>query len=491
MTEKKTYVVLGAGLTGLGTAERLADAGHEVHLLERRDRVGGHARSFNDDGFIFDVGPHYFFLNVREDLSDYAREMVKGKFDEIDFRISAFFKGREIAWPPSPTSIFKLPPRSVVHYFRKMMKSEYPTEEDFRGFTTSLYGPAMYDAFFGPYIQKKLPVVNGPDLHKDWWILARRTIDNDLDFGQDKYLKEIRGQASRPKGPPPLKKRVLKGLDMIYRTYLNMTSKVLPQVLYPHGGIGMIAEGIKENFEKKGGHLVTNSGKTELSRGADGKINRVEWGSGAVDNPDHVIWTGSIHELADLLQFERAKVDYMSIALVYVATNKPIQRAKHLYTYYASEDLVFNRLYFPTRANPKLAPEGCDSVCAEFSPQTGMDIGPKGELEKKVIDGLVKLKYIKPEDVLWTKIRVARDSYPVYSLDYMERLGALWSRLKEVPNLSSVGRTGQYYYNNMALSLCLSHDLSRRLLGKTSYWDEKLAEAQKAKEAAALAAQSS
>ncbi len=483
---RKRFVVIGAGLCGLSTAERLVDAGHDVTLLERRDRVGGLARSFDDDGFIFDVGPHYFFLNVRADVSDYARRMVKGPFDELDFRISAHFKNREIAWPPNFASLFKLPPRAVIHYFKKMVRNQHPTDVDFKGFTTFLYGDSMYDTFFGPYIRKKLPVVSGPDLHRDWWILARRTIDNELDVGQDRYFKKLGGHTRQVSaGPPPLKKRLMKAGDMVYRTFLNMTSKNLPQVLYPEGGIGMIAEGIGEEYVRKGGTLVTNSGGTKLTRGDDGRITRVEWGDGAIDDPDFVVWTGSIHELADALGFERANVDYMSIALVYVTSKVPLKNAHYFYTYYAEPDLVFNRLYFPTRANKKLAPPGMDSVCAEFSPQRGLEIGDRSELEKKVVDGLVKLKHLRAEDVHSVKIRVARDSYPVYPIDYLERLKVLWDQLATVGNLSSVGRTGQFYYNNMALTICLGLDLSRRLLGRPTYWEERVAEVERNAAAAA------
>ena len=259
-TPSGPIVIVGAGMAGLGAGLTLRRAGHEVVILERLPVVGGLARTIAFDEHIFDVGPHYFFLNVREDVSDYARKMVKGPFEELDFRISAHFKKKEIAWPPNPASIFKLPPRAVLHYFRKMVKAQYPTELDFQGFTTFLYGESMYDVFFGPYIRKKLPVVTGPDLHRDWWILARRTITNELDLGQDRYFKKIGGHTRAVQGPPPLKKRVLKAIDMVYRTYLNMTSKSLPQVLYPEGGIGMIGEGIAERLVENGGNLITNCG---------------------------------------------------------------------------------------------------------------------------------------------------------------------------------------------------------------------------------------
>lgn len=478
MTDERPVVVVGAGLCGLATAERLADAGKRVVLLERRDRVGGLARSFHDDGFVFDLGPHYFFLNVREDVSDYARSMVKGPYEEIDFRISAHFKGREIAWPPSFGSLFKLPPRAVLHYFRRMVRQQHPTEIDFQGFTTFLYGQAMYETFFGPYIRKKLPTVEGPDLHRDWWILARRNIDNQLDFGQDEYLRTVRGGGGARK-PPSIRRKLLKALDLAYRTWLNMRSRNLPKVLYPEGGIGMIAEGIAEAFLAKGGRLVTNSGATDLERDEEGRIWRVSWTGGQVEDPEFVVWTGSIHELADRLGFPRADVDYLSIALVYVTSRRPLRGARYFYTYYAEPDLVFNRLYFPTRANPKLAPPGMDSVCAEVSPARGLDIGDRRELEERVVDGLVRLGLLDREDVLSVKVRVARDSYPVYPLDYLERLERLWRRLRTVPNLAAVGRTGQFYYNNMALTICLGLDLSRRLLGRPTYWEERIAQAKR------------
>lgn len=477
MTERQSYVIIGAGLCGLTTAERLVNAGHDVTVLEKLNGVAGLARSFDDDGFIFDVGPHYFFLNVREDVSDYARKCVKGPFAELDFRISTHFKGREIAWPPSPTSLFKLPIRSGIHYFRKMVRHEHPRSFDYRGFTTELYGDSMYQAFFGPYIEKKLPTIKGGELHRDWWILARRTITNEIDLGQDRFLKKVVGP-NAPKGPPPLSKKILKGADMAVKMLLNMTSRNMPRVLYPDGGIGKIGEGIAEKFVAQGGKLVLNCGGAKLVRepGPEGRIKRVEWGGdqpGSIENPDHVVWTGTIHELADQLEFERAKVDYLSIALVYVTTKKPLRGAKYFYTYYSEPDLIFNRLYFPTRACAKLAPPGKDSVCAEVSPPGGLDSIDREQLEKQVIDGLVKLGHLDREDVLSVKVRVARDSYPIYPLDYLDRLKVLWDRLRTVPNLSAVGRTGQFYYNNMALTICLGMDLSRKLLGRPTFWEEK------------------
>lgn len=49
-------LVVGAGLTGLAAARRLADAGREVHVVESSDDVGGRVRTDAVDGFLLDRG---------------------------------------------------------------------------------------------------------------------------------------------------------------------------------------------------------------------------------------------------------------------------------------------------------------------------------------------------------------------------------------------------------------------------------------------------
>ncbi len=49
--------VIGSGFGGLSAAVRLAAAGHEVDVFEKRDRIGGRAYQYEQDGFRFDGGP--------------------------------------------------------------------------------------------------------------------------------------------------------------------------------------------------------------------------------------------------------------------------------------------------------------------------------------------------------------------------------------------------------------------------------------------------
>lgn len=50
-------VIVGAGFGGLALAIRLQAAGMQVTVLEKRDRIGGRAYQLSDRGYVFDTGP--------------------------------------------------------------------------------------------------------------------------------------------------------------------------------------------------------------------------------------------------------------------------------------------------------------------------------------------------------------------------------------------------------------------------------------------------
>ena len=58
----KKVIVIGAGFAGLSAATKLAAQGCEVTLLEKHTVPGGRARKFETDGFVFDMGPSWYWM---------------------------------------------------------------------------------------------------------------------------------------------------------------------------------------------------------------------------------------------------------------------------------------------------------------------------------------------------------------------------------------------------------------------------------------------
>jgi len=56
-------VIIGAGIGGLATANLLAQDGHDVHVYEKNDQLGGRTGQFKKDGFTFDTGPSWYLMS--------------------------------------------------------------------------------------------------------------------------------------------------------------------------------------------------------------------------------------------------------------------------------------------------------------------------------------------------------------------------------------------------------------------------------------------
>ncbi|MGB1315136.1 MAG: phytoene desaturase family protein [Chitinophagales bacterium] len=58
----KNISIIGSGFSSLSTACYLAQAGFEVNVYEKNAQLGGRARQYSKDGFLFDMGPTWYWM---------------------------------------------------------------------------------------------------------------------------------------------------------------------------------------------------------------------------------------------------------------------------------------------------------------------------------------------------------------------------------------------------------------------------------------------
>lgn len=58
----KKITIIGSGISSLSAAAFLSKAGNQVTILEKNSTIGGRARQFEKDGFVFDMGPSWYWM---------------------------------------------------------------------------------------------------------------------------------------------------------------------------------------------------------------------------------------------------------------------------------------------------------------------------------------------------------------------------------------------------------------------------------------------
>ena len=60
--KNKKIIIIGAGFSSLSASCYLAKLGYEVTILEKNNHVGGRAQQLKKDGFVFDMGPTFYWM---------------------------------------------------------------------------------------------------------------------------------------------------------------------------------------------------------------------------------------------------------------------------------------------------------------------------------------------------------------------------------------------------------------------------------------------
>ena len=149
------YVVIGAGVSGLGFANwiRERDATARVLVIEREEEPGGYCRTVIRDGFVWDYSGHFFHFKHPE-IEAWLRARMPGqRIETITKQSSIRYAGLDIDFP-FQKNIHQLPKAELVECLYDLFFR--PTGEA-TSFLDMLYrklGRGITEKFLRPYNEK-------------------------------------------------------------------------------------------------------------------------------------------------------------------------------------------------------------------------------------------------------------------------------------------------------------------------------------------------
>ena len=280
-------IVIGAGFGGLALAIRLQSAGIETTLVEARDRPGGRAYVYEDDGFTFDAGPtvitdpaclEELFTLSGHRLADFATLVPISPFYQLRWEDGATFDyvndqaelERQIAAHN---------PKDVEGYRRFLKYSEALFEEGY-----VKLGAA-------PFLDFRAMVRVAPQLMRlqSWRTLYAKVAG----FIEDEHLRQAFSFHTLLVGGNPFATSSIYGLIHALERRGG--------VWFPLGGTGALIEAMARLFETLGGTLRLSSPVAEILTEGD-RATGVRLKSGETVAADAVASNGDVvHTYAALL----------------------------------------------------------------------------------------------------------------------------------------------------------------------------------------------
>lgn len=237
----RTAAVIGAGFGGLALAIRLQSAGVQTTLFESRDKPGGRAYVWHDEGFTFDAGPtvitdpsaleELFALSGRR-LSDYAELLPVSPFYRLCWEDGAAFDYANDQ-AALDAQIAARNPADVEGYRR------------FLAYSRAVFQEGYLKLGAVPFLHFRSMVQAGPQLARlGAW---RSVYDSVSGFIQDEHLRQAFSFHSLLVGGSPF------ATSSVYALIHALEREW--GVWFPRGGTGALVQALVRLFEDLGGRL--------------------------------------------------------------------------------------------------------------------------------------------------------------------------------------------------------------------------------------------
>lgn len=365
--------VIGSGFGGLAAAIRLQAMGFETTCFEARDKPGGRAYVYQDDGFTFDAGPtvitaphciEELFELAGRSMDDYVELMPVNPMYRLQWSDGASFdyssnEGELIK------QIEKLSPQDVKGYRR------------FADYSKRVFHKGYEELGAVPFLKFSDMVRVAPQLAR---LRADRSVYSAVSrFIKDEHLRQAFSFHPLLVGGNPYE------TSAIY-TLIHWIEREWG-VFFPRGGTGALVGGLVKLFEELGGELRTETpvqsiDVVEQNRQTKHLVTteeRCETFDLVVSNADvHHTYSKLYGRVAAAKKTSRRleKMEWsMSLFVMYFGTNRKYSDLAHHTILFGPRfkgllDDIFKGsklpddfslyLHAPTVTDPSLAPEGCE-----------------------------------------------------------------------------------------------------------------------------------
>ncbi|MBK5093992.1 MAG: NAD(P)-binding protein, partial [Actinobacteria bacterium] len=154
--------IIGGGLSGV-TLQHFLEA--ESEILEKEEKPGGLCRTFQKNGFSYDIGGHILF-SKDESLMDIVKDVLGNNANYCRRNNQILYKDRYVKYP-FENGLGKLDKQDIYECLIGYLMNEYPEPCNFEEWIYHVFGSGIAEKYLVPYNEKiwKVPL---EEMGLDW-----------------------------------------------------------------------------------------------------------------------------------------------------------------------------------------------------------------------------------------------------------------------------------------------------------------------------------
>ena len=443
-------IIIGAGPAGLTAAYELSDSDKKVLVLEKKPQVGGLAETKVFGDYRYDIGPHRFFTKNQE-VYDLFLNVLDKDAVEVNRKTRILFKNSYFDYPLTPVNalfglgIFESISIGLSYIFARIKSYLGITKiNNFEDWVVDRFGRKLFNNFFKNYTEKV------------WGIDCS-------DIGSDWAAQRIKGLS----------------LSTAIKFALFPNSKKRPKTLvdkfyYPKLGAGMLWEKFEEIITNKNIDIAKEKIVTDIVKKGQGFTVSFEDSEGNEKSEEtkNIFFSNPLLEFIDIFDgdvpqkvIESAKsLNYRNHISVHVTVDKKLFDDNWIYIHSPNIDMA--RIADFTNFSDSMSVDGNYPLTLEYFCFENDEIWNKKNDE--IIEyGLKELKSIFDVEfnVVHSAVSRSPKAYPVIKTGYQVHIDIIKEWLSSLPNITAIGRSGMFKYNNQDHAMATGLYAARTLMG--------------------------